>query len=176
MFSAAGATGCGGGESESNGPAECPGFSRIVSGGFQRTADHLTWTFELESMPSELVLNRPAVPEGMIDYGYQINVDADGDGEYDHALSLAHDKHSGEAEATTTDILGSTDHDVLRFSGNTGTVVGTFEAGISGNAFTFDLDVSSVPEFASVVSAEQCFWTLVYRFGGLADVCSDRWP
>ena len=137
---------------------------------------HLTWTFELESMPTELILNRAAVPDNYVDYCWQINVDTNSDGRYEGDLSIMHVKEPGAAETKTSDILGSTDHQIWKYSGDTAQAIGTFEAGIKGNAFTFDVDDTTVTDFASVTSASQSSWVLAYRYGGFADVCTDKWP
>jgi hypothetical protein len=167
------AVGCG---NKSTATTTCPGFSRIVSGSFARSGHHLKWTYELESIPTELNLNRPAVPDGMVDYGWQINVDVDSDGQYDHDLSIMHYKEPGAVESDTPDILGSTEHKIWKFSGDTAQSIGTFQAGISGNAFTFDVDDTAVPDLTSVTTVSQSYWTLAYRYGGQIEVCTDKWP
>jgi len=167
-----------GGKPPSGGSDDCPGFSKIVSGGFSRVGDHLTWTLELESMPAELVLNRAAVPDNMVDYGWQINVDADVDGIYEVYMSIAHYKMPGAPETRSSDILGNTNHDIFKYSSDADTALplGTFQAGIEGNAFTFDIDITQISSFSSVASASQSQWTVAYRYGALTRVCTDRWP
>jgi hypothetical protein len=45
--------------------------------------------------------------------------------------------------------------DVWKFSGGTtATAIGTFEAGITGNTFTFELDDTTITDFATVASAD----------------------
>jgi hypothetical protein len=159
-------------------PVQCPGFSRILGGTFTRTDSTLIWTMELESMPSELTFNRAVVPDNMLDYAWQIDVNADNAGIADLMVSAQHFKEPGKPEKTSNDIVGMIDHDLMKIdvAANQANSIGSFDVTLEGNQFTFSLPIATATELETVTSSAQSTWISMYRYGAVAEFCIDTWP
>lgn len=167
-----------GGNADSNATYQCPGFTRIVNGTFTRSDKILTWTMELESMPSEFTFNRAAVPDGMLDYAWQINVNADSIGLPELLVTVEHAKSPGESEVTSQDVLAKTQHQLWRIdtAANQARSVAQLDVTLDGKVFTFNVPGDAAPELATVTSPSQSVWQTMYRYGGVTEVCKDTWP
>jgi hypothetical protein len=165
-----------GGSANSHSAMDCPGFSRIVSGGFTRSDTLLTWTVEVESIPSTWTVNRAAVPNNLLEYAWQVNIDSNSDGLYDMAAAIMHFKTSSISEYASRDIIASTQHNLWRRSGTQMALIGSLDATLDGNVFTLSSSSDAAPELATLSSPEQCQWVTMYLYGSASDACKDTWP
>ena len=156
------------------GESGCPKFAHIVAGDFERTGDALSWTLEVEEIPSELTFNQADVPGNFLEYRWAVDVDSDRDGAADLRASVEHFAMVAGAQVTTTDILSQTNHNLLEVMGGLATVVGTIDASITGNTFRFETTTAASSGLAAVTEPGQSTWTTSYRFGAeLEEQCDE---
>jgi hypothetical protein len=169
-----GALGCGSSSTGDDGPdGECPDFTRIAGGTFARTPATLTWTLEVEGLPTALTFDRTGLPSFALEYSWGIEIDSNVDGETDWEVSAKHFRTAGPERIG--DALSNTQQDLWRIDGPAGTIAGSVDASVSGATFTFTVEASEDPDLANVTDASQSAWTTFHQFGpALGDRCEDR--
>lgn len=165
------AIGCGG-----DGPGDdCPGFSDVVGGTFAREPGKLVWTLEVASMPAELTMNREEVPDFVLEFGWGVDIDTNGDGERDWEVAAQHFKMPG-LERITNDPLTVTQEGLWRVVGAGASLSGLVDARLDGTTFTFELDESEDPDLVNITSESQSTWTTFYLPGdSVLDQCKDTY-
>jgi hypothetical protein len=154
--------------------AGCPGFTEIVDGTFSRMATQLTWTLEVASIPPEFTFDRTGIPSFVLEYGWGVDVDTNGDNQRDWEVAAKHFKLDG-AERVTTDPLSITQENLWRVAGAGASLAGSVNASLAGSTFTFQLDMSEDPDLANITTASQSTWTTFHQRGmNLSDQCADQ--
>jgi len=152
----------------------CPSFVHIAGGGFARAGNTLSWTLQVEELPTDLTFNQSAVPAYFLEYRWAVDVDSDLDGSIDLRLALEHFAEQGGSPVTTA-ILSATSKDLLEVQGGVASTVGTFTATIDANTFTFETPATAAPGLSNVSARGQSTWTTSYRWGAdPEDQCDEQ--
>ena len=164
-----GACGGGGGGGDSG---NCPGFATIVDGTFSRSSTTLTWTLEVEELPATLEFDREDTPSFVLEYGWGIDLDVDGDGERDLEVAAKHFKMDVAPHVEPP--LAVLQTDLWRIEGPAATLTGFADASIAGNTFTFTVEEDEDAGLALVTDPAQSTFTTFFLIGpsGL-DQCTD---
>ncbi|MBS1120255.1 MAG: hypothetical protein H6Q90_2483 [Deltaproteobacteria bacterium] len=153
----------------------CTDYMTITNGAFVRIGPKLKWTLEVVAIPPELTFNRAAVPDGVVEYLWAIDLDPDQDGHRDWQVAVSHFKGAAGAEVTTGDLLSETQEELLAVEGAVSTVTGSVDVTLVNSTFTLLLDESAGPDLPGVINPAQSSWTTLERFGATTDdQCEDR--
>lgn len=163
------AIGCGGG----SGGGDCPAFTTIVDGSFARSGTTLTWQMELDDLPAQLEFDREGIPSFVLEYGWIIEIDADGDGTHELEVSATHFKVDGPPRtAAPLDVLQTA---LWTVQGPASTISGSADAVIVGNVFQFAVEEDEDPALANVTQQTQSRYTTFHQRGPkLGDQCADE--
>ncbi|MCW5802237.1 MAG: hypothetical protein KIT31_07600 [Deltaproteobacteria bacterium] len=165
--------GCGGGGGGGGG-GNCPAFATIVDGRFARTGTTLTWTLEVEELPPELPFDRDGIPSFVLEYGWTVEIDADGDGTEDLEVSAMHFKT--DAPPRTAPPLSVLQVNLWTVDGAVSSITGSADATIAGNTFTFTVEESEDPALAGVTAPSQSVYATFHQVGpSITDQCRDRY-
>ena len=158
--------GCGGGDGSSG----CPSFATITGGTFTRSGTDLVWTLSVEQI-SELTFNKAG--SSVLEYRWSVELDSDRNNSTDLRVAVSYFARNGEAEMTTTDILGKTQEDVWAVASNGGaSSVGSATATLANNTFTLMTNDREEAALANVTDVSQSTWMASY-FWSLDDNCTD---
>jgi len=158
----------GGGET-----GNCPPFATIVSGSFVRLGPTLTWRLEVEEMPAELDFDREGIPNFFLEYGWAVELDTDNDGVKDWEVAAKHFKLDGPpVTAPPLDVLQV---DLWEEFGAGGSIAGSADAIVDGNAFVFTVEEDEEADLVNLVDDSQSSYTTFHQLGSsILDQCSDR--
>ena len=159
----------GGGGDGGGGSASCPAFTKITGTGFVAAAEALTWTLTVEELPAELAFNRAEVPLDVLEYQWGVGIDPENDGTEDYKVAVTNYAHEGEV---TGDILSNTQHDLYEVTETTGLIIGGIGATISGNTFTFVLDLTENPGLPAIDETSGHRFLTQYYTG--TEICGDE--
>ncbi len=152
---------------------DCPDFTQIQGGTFSRTADALTWTLQVASIPAELTFDQADVPTFVEEYKWGVDIDANGDGTYELQVMTNHYKVQGP-ERVVTDIVTASQTALWRVEGAVGTIIGGATATISDNTFTFVvLEMEDASLMGVQPSTSRFVWRTGYQYGPIGDRCED---